>query len=239
MVLGIHQAGDVLPMAHLSCVGKSKDELHRLLSRLETAGIRNVIALRGDAPAGTDRFVPVPGGFDHATGLIQLTRQNFNFGIAAACYPEGHVDSPDLTSDMDRTKQKLDAGADFLITQLFYDNRYFFDFLDRARKAGITAPILAGVLPILNVAQVRRFTAVCGVRIPSELDRRLDLLDGDDDAVRDLGIEYATQQVQELWQSGVDGVHFYALNRSQSISKILRNLENLDPSHAPKAEGVA
>lgn len=235
MVVDIHQQGDVLPMAHVSCVGKSKEELYSLLDRMGRAGIENIIALRGDAPGGTDKFLPVKGGFSHATELIRFIRTNFDFGVAAACYPEGHVESADLISDLDDTKKKLDAGADFLITQLFYDNSYYFDFVDRARKIGIVAPIVAGILPILNVNQVRRFTSHCGVRIPSQLDNDLSQIEDDDEAVRDLGVEYATGQVQELWDNGVDGIHFYALNRSQSIAKILNNLGDLDFNHSLKS----
>ena len=228
MVVDIHREGDVLPMAHVSCVSKSKGELYALLDRLGRAGIKNIIALRGDAPTGTGKFTPVKDGFSHATELIQFIRTNFDFGVAAACYPEGHVESPDLTADMEDTRKKLDAGADFLITQLFYDNRHYFDFVDRARKMGISAPILAGILPILNVSQVRRFTSHCGVRIPPYVDKRLSRIETDDEAVKDFGVGLATKQVQELWDNGVDGIHFYALNRSQSISRILDNLGDLD-----------
>lgn len=224
---------DLLPMAHLTCVGQTREEIHDVLTRLEAADIENVIALRGDPPRGETRFVPVSGGFSHATDLIEYIRGNFHFGIAAACYPESHTESTDLNADLDYTKRKVEAGAEFLITQLFYDNAYFFDFLDKARRAGIDVPILAGVLPILNTAQIRRFAALCGATIPHELDKRLERFVDDDDAARELGIEYATEQVRELWDSGVEGVHFYALNRSHSISKVLYNLGYLEPSHAP------
>jgi methylenetetrahydrofolate reductase (NADPH) len=129
-----------------------------------------------------------------------------------------------MDSDLDYVKRKVDEGADFLVTQLFYDNRYFFDFMDRAAKAGIDVPVVAGVLPILSAAQIRRFTALCGAKIPEALDLQLDQLYDDDNAVRELGIEYATEQVRELWDSGVPGVHFYVLNRSYAVSKILANL---------------
>ena len=224
---------DLLPMAHLTCVGQTREEIHDVLTRLEAADIENVIALRGDPPRGETRFVPVSGGFSHATDLIEYIRGDFHFGIAAACYPESHTESTDLNADLDYTKRKVEAGAEFLITQLFYDNAYFFDFLDKARRAGIDVPILAGVLPILNTAQIRRFAALCGATIPHELDKRLERFVDDDDAARELGIECATEQVRDLWDSGVEGVHFYALNRSHSISKVLYNLGYLEPSHAP------
>ena len=214
----------LLPMAHLTCVGQTKEEIHGVLSRLEGSGIENVIALRGDPPRGTSNFVPVKGGFTHATELIEHISSNFGFGIAAACYPEGHVESHSLDTDIEFTKRKLDAGAEFLITQLFYDNNYFFSFLDRARKVGIDAPVLAGVLPILSTEQIRRFTSLCGSSIPPEIDKELDRLAGQKNGARELGIQIATEQVRELLSCGVDGVHFYALNRSYSISRILTNL---------------
>ena len=235
IVVRVKRETDLLPMAHLTCVGQTREEIHGVLARLEAADIENVIALRGDPPRGETRFVPVARGFGHATDLIGYIRGNFHFGVAGACYPEGHTESTDLNADLDYTKRKVAAGAEFLITQLFYDNAYFFSFLDKARRAGIDVPILAGILPILNTAQIRRFAALCGATIPPELDKQLERFVDDDDAARELGIEHATEQVRELWDSGVEGVHFYALNRSHSISKILHNLAYLEPSHAPLA----
>jgi methylenetetrahydrofolate reductase (NADPH) len=224
ITMQVKQETDLEVMAHLTCVGQTKEEIHQVLERLDRAGIENVIALRGDPPRGQTNFVPVPGGFQHATDLIQHIRQNFRFGVAAACYPEGHIESPDRHTDIKFARLKVDKGADFLITQLFYDNDYFFKFMELAQRAGIGVPIIPGVLPILSAPQIRRFTALCGASIPPELDRQLDRYGEDDNAVRELGIEYATRQVRELWDSGVPGIHFYVLNRSYSVSKILRNL---------------
>lgn len=211
-------------MAHLTCAAQTKEEVHSVLTRLDQAGVENVIALRGDPPRGQSSFVAAQGGFSHATELIEHMRRHFQFGIAGACYPEGHPESPDLWTDIRYAKLKADAGADFLITQLFYDNNDFFTFMERVQQVGIDAPIVAGVLPILNTAQIRRFTALCGAKIPPSLDKQLEKFADDDAAVRELGVEYATEQVRGLWESGVAGVHFYALNRSYSISQILRNL---------------
>ena len=216
--------GDLEVMAHLTCVGQTKDELHDVLARLADAGIQNVIALRGDPPRGEQEFVPAEGGFGHATDLVRHIRKHFSFGIAGACYPEGHTESTDLETDMAYTMLKVQNGAEFLITQLFYDNSDFFAFMDRAQKAGIDVPIVPGVLPILSAGQIRRFTALCGAHIPAPLDKLLDKFSDDDDAVRELGVEYASAQVRELWEAGVPGVHFYVLNRSYSVSKILANL---------------
>ncbi|MCH7624626.1 MAG: methylenetetrahydrofolate reductase [NAD(P)H] [Chloroflexi bacterium] len=215
---------DVNVMAHITCAGQSRSQVNDALEDLRDAGIENVIALRGDPPRGETRFQTAPDGFSHATDLMEHIKSNFSFGIAGACYPEGHVESRDLETDIEHTKRKVDAGADFLISQLFYDNTHFYRFLERVDKAGINVPIIPGVLPFLSTGQIRRFTSLCGATIPTELDARLERLSDDDDAVRALGIEHATQQVRDLWDNGVSGVHFYALNRSYSISRILRNL---------------
>jgi methylenetetrahydrofolate reductase (NADPH) len=237
----IKRETDLEVMAHLTCAAQTREEVHGVLARLSQAGIENVIALRGDPPRGQSNFVPVEGGFAHASDLIEHIKRNFAFGIAAACYPEGHPESPDLETDLCYARLKVEKGADFLITQLFFDTGSFHEFVHRARKAGIGVPILAGILPILNTAQIRRFTSLCGAKIPPELDRQLDRYADDDSAVRELGIEYATRQVKELWDGGADGIHFYALNRSYSISRILTDLGL--PEHtgelAPAARGLA
>ena len=221
----IKAEGELEVMAHLTCVGQTQEAVHSVLKRLDDNGIQNIIALRGDPPRGESEFVPEEGGFGHATDLIGHIRSNFSFGIAAACYPEGHTESPNMETDLTHTKLKVHNGAEFLITQLFYDNNDFFAFMDRTQQAGIEVPIIPGVLPFLSTSQIRRFTALCGARIPAALDKQLGKFSDDDDAVRELGVEYASHQVRELWDAGVPGVHFYVLNRSYSVSKILTNLD--------------
>ena len=164
---------DLDVMAHLTCVAQSQADVHGVLERLQAAGIENVIALRGDRPpdAATE---PGPDEFPHATDLITHVRANFNFGVAGACYPEGHTESQSLDTDIGYARMKQDLGADFLITQLFYDNAHFYALQERAAAAGITIPIIPGVLPILSTPQIRRFTSLCGATIPSELDARLE-----------------------------------------------------------------
>ena len=211
-------------MAHLTCVGQTKEEIHEVLERLDSAGIENIMALRGDPPRGTTEFVPVAGGFQHATDLIEHINESFDFSVGAACYPEGHTESVDLDSDLNYVKQKVANGAEFLVTQLLYDNKDYFDFVERARSEGIEVPIIPGVLPVLNSAQVRRFTTLSGCKIPPTLDKLLDKYADDDESARDMGVEYATAQVRELWDQGVPGVHFYVVNRSYSVSRILDNL---------------
>ncbi|MDA0769830.1 MAG: methylenetetrahydrofolate reductase [NAD(P)H] [SAR202 cluster bacterium Casp-Chloro-G4] len=221
---------DLTVMAHITCAGQSQQEIDGVLGRLQDAGIENLIALRGDPPAGEADFVPMEGGFAHATDLMKHIKANFNFCLAGACYPEGHVSSPDLQTDIEHTKWRVEAGAEFLITQLFYDNDDFYAFVERARRAGIDVPIIAGVLPVLSASQIRRFTQLGGEVIPPKLDVILEQYAEDDDGMREAGIDYATKQVQDLWEQGVQGIHFFALNRSYSISKILDNL-NL-PGHS-------
>ena len=211
-------------MAHLTCSAQTTREVDEVLRRLDSAGIENVIALRGDPPRGSDRFVPLEDGFAHSTDLIRHIRANYDLGVAAACYPETHPEAVSPESDLEYARMKVDLGAEFLVTQLFFDNRDFFGFVDRARQAGIEAPIIAGIMPILSASQIRRMTALCGAGIPPALDEKLSRHEDDDDAVRELGIEHATRQVRELWDNGVDGVHFYVLNRSRSVSRVLRDL---------------
>ena len=225
------QSAGVEVMAHLTCAGQTIQELDDVLQRLDDAGIENVIALRGDPPRGEQQFTVTEGGFSHASDLVSHIRANYEFGIAAACYPEGHTEAESLERDLEYAKLKVDKGADFLITQLFFDNADYFAFADRAVASGIDVPVIPGILPVLSAPQIRRFTALCGSKIPTDLDAELDRLADDDDAVRDLGVEYAARQVEELWAAGVPGVHFYVLNRSYSVSRILDHLGI--PGHIP------
>jgi methylenetetrahydrofolate reductase (NADPH) len=225
------QSAGVEVMAHLTCAGQTVQELDDVLQRLDDAGIENVIALRGDPPRGEQQFTVTDGGFSHASDLVTHIRANYEFGIAAACYPEGHTEAESLERDLEYAKLKVDNGADFLITQLFFDNDDYFAFARRAEAAGIDAPVIPGILPVLSAPQIRRFTALCGSKIPPGLDAELNRLGEDDDAVRELGVEYAARQVEELWAAGVPGVHFYVLNRSYSVSKILDRLAI--PGHIP------
>jgi len=218
------ESAGVEVMAHLTCAGQTVEELDGVLRRLEEAGIENVIALRGDPPRGEQEFTVTEGGFSHASDLVSHIKANYEFGIAAACYPEGHVEAQSLQQDLEYAKLKVDNGADFLITQLFFDNSDYFEFADRAVSAGIGVPVVPGVLPVLSGPQIRRFTSLCGSKIPAELDAELERLGDDDDSVRELGIEHAARQVEELWAADVPGVHFYVLNRSYSVSRILGQL---------------
>ena len=211
-------------MAHLTCVGATREELGAVLDELVAGSIENVIALRGDPPRGETKFVPHPGGFAHASELVRFARSRHDLCLAAACYPEKHPDAADAASDLEHLKQKVDEGADFLITNLFFDNADFFRFVERARAAGITVPIVPGIMPVTNTSQIKRFTAMCGARIPAELLQRLEAAGDDADAVRMVGVEHATAQCRDLLARGVPGVHFYTLNRSHSSQTVVQNL---------------
>jgi methylenetetrahydrofolate reductase (NADPH) len=204
-------------MAHLTCVGANRDEIAAVLDRLAAAGIENVLALRGDPPKGEDTFVPVDGGFRYASELIAFIREKgYPFCIGAACYPEGHPETPDLEADLAHLKQKVDSGAEFLITQLFFDNQDYGAFVRRARAAGIDCPIVPGLMPITNVAQVHRFTKMCGARIPQELNRRLKIVETDASAVVATGVHWTTTQARALLADEAPGLHFYTLNKSSA-----------------------
>ena len=215
---------DVEVMAHLTCVGHTVKELDEILERLEASDIENIIALRGDLPNHQRINLTDDSGFEYASDLISHLNRIYSFGIGAACYPEGHPEAVSFEHDIRYAKLKVENGADFLITQLFYDNDDFFRFVDKARAIGINVPIIPGVLPVLSSNQIRKFTGLCGARIPPDLEMQLAKYENDDEGARAMGVEYATCQVQGLWDSGVSGIHFYVLNRSYSVSKILDNL---------------
>ncbi len=221
----IKREAGIEAMAHLTCVGHSRDEIAALLDEYEEAGVENIMALRGDPPRGDTEFVPHPQGFSHANELIAFIRQRKDFCIGGAGYPEVHPEAPSPEEDLGNLKRKIDAGADFVVTQLFFDERDYFDFVSRARSLGIVTPIVPGVMPITNTAQIKRFTQMCGATIPRPLLAKLEAVTGDADAVIEVGIEHATRQCRALLQGGAPGIHFYTLNRSLSTRKILANLQ--------------
>jgi methylenetetrahydrofolate reductase (NADPH) len=209
-------------MAHLTCAGSTEGEIAQVVERLVEKGIENVLALRGDPPKGeAGGFVPVEGGFAHATELTGFLKSRWPVDIGGACYPEGHVESTDLEDDLKWTRVKVDQGARFLITQLFFDNREYLEFVARARRAGIGVPIVPGIMPITYVAQIERFTKMCGARIPQELSDRLHRVQDDPALVMATGIEHAIKQCRGLLDSGAPGLHFYTLNKSAATRSIL------------------
>jgi methylenetetrahydrofolate reductase (NADPH) len=220
-------------MAHLSCVGTTSDQLRTILDEVRDAGIDNVLALRGDPPRGETEWRPTPGGLHYSTELAALIRDEYDFCIGAACFPEVHPEAPDLAHDLKFLKEKIAAGATFLITQLFFDNRLYFDFVDEARAAGITQPIVAGIIPVTNVDQIKRFTEMIGASIPAALLRQLELRADDPEAVSQFGVAYATLQCADLLARGAPGIHFYTLNKSPATRAIVSALKTLRPWEAP------
>jgi methylenetetrahydrofolate reductase (NADPH) len=212
-------------LAHLTCVNHTRAEVRALLEKIRALGCKNILALRGDPPGGGE-FQSTPGGFEFSSQLVRFIREAGDFSIGVAGFPEGHVACKGgKFADWKHLKTKLDAGADFVLTQLFFDNADFFEFRDHvAGKLGVKAPIVPGVIPILNAAQTIKFTQMCGAKIPPPLRAKLDALGNDEAAAIEFGIEYATRQCEELLRAGVPGLHFYTLNKSRATVQVLKNL---------------
>jgi len=214
-------------MAHLTCVGHDRDELAAILDHLRESGIENVLPLRGDPPRGEAAFVRPANGFGYASELVAFIHERgYPFCLAGAGYPEGHVECPDRVLDLEHLRRKVTAGVDFVITQLFFDNADYFAFIAKARAAGIEVPIVPGIMPITNLAQIDRITTMCGARIPAALRDKLIEVQADDDAVRAIGIEYSTEQCRQLLAGGAPGVHFYTLNQSPATAAIVAELKS-------------
>ena len=211
-------------MAHLTCVGHTAGELADVLDRLGSGGIENVLALRGDPPRGQDHFVRAEGGFGYAQELARFIHSRYDFCLGGACYPETHAEAQDADADLRHLKEKVESGVEFLITQLFFDADVYFRFVDRARAVGIDVPIIPGIMPVTNVAQIRRFTQMCGASIPDALRDLLDRVDDDETAVLALGVEWAADECARLLQGGAPGIHFYTLNRARSARMVLDDL---------------
>jgi methylenetetrahydrofolate reductase (NADPH) len=216
-------------MAHLSCVGEPVDRLHEILDEIAGAGIDNVLALRGDPPRGETEWKPHPQGLRWSVELIELVRDGYDFCIGAACFPEVHPEAPDLDHDLRYLQRKLDAGVSFLITQLFFDNELYFDFVEEVRSRGVTAPVVPGIMPITNYKQIKTITGLCGASIPSDLERELGERADDPEAVAELGVAYATLQCSDLLARGAPGIHFYTLNKSPATRSILAALRAASP----------
>jgi methylenetetrahydrofolate reductase (NADPH) len=225
LVVAIKRETGIEAMAHLTCVGHGRRELGDILERLNAAGVANVLALRGDPPRDQPGFAAPADGFGHADELMAFIRsQRFDFCVGGACYPEMHLESSSLDDDLLHTRAKVDAGADFLITQLFFDNAFYFHFVERARKAGIQCPIVPGLMPITNIAQIDRLTRMCGATVPMRLKLALEKCKDDPEAVLQLGVAHATLQAVDLLANGAPGVHFYTLNRSRASRMIVTAL---------------
>jgi methylenetetrahydrofolate reductase (NADPH) len=212
--------------SHLTCVGSTVDELRSYLREAASRRIGNIVALRGDPPQGQAQFQAVEGGLRYANELVAMIRAEFpQFGVAVAGYPETHREAPSPEADMENLRRKVDAGADVVITQLFYDNDDFWRFRDRCRRAGIRVPIVPGILPVTNLAQIQRIASLCGARLPSDFQTGLERSADSTEGQFDLGVDFATRQVRELIDGGVPGLHFYVLNKSPATSAVLRAVD--------------
>lgn len=224
LVTRIQRELDILAMAHLTCVGHTAEDIGEITDRLKSNGIHNILALRGDPPQGQRTFTSTEGGFQHANELVKFIRGRDAFCLGVAGYPEGHPECPDMLQVLEHLKLKVDAGANFVVSQLFFDNADFYRWRDAARAKGITVPMIAGIMPILNVTQTKKFTSMCGAKIPPALLRTLEAVESNPDAVYAAGVAHAINQCRDLLKHGVDGLHFYTLNKSHATVEICQAL---------------
>ena len=225
----IKQELGIEAMSHLSLVGEPVERLREILDEISAAGIENVLALRGDPPRGETEWTPHPGGLHYSTELAALIKENYDLCIAGACFPEKHPEAPDFAADLRFAKEKIDAGVSFLITQLFYDNDLYFDFVEKARAAGISVPIIPGIMPVTNFKQIKTITEMCEATIPTQLEAELAARSEDVEALTELGVAYATLQCSDLLARGAPGIHFYTLNKSPATRAILAALRAARP----------
>jgi len=211
-------------MAHLTCVGHNSDEILNVLESIKKQNVDNVLALRGDPPAGEINFTKPNNGFGYAVELVQFIGERFSFCIGVAGYPEGHPESSNREADLFHLKKKVLAGASFIVTQLFFDNKYYFDFVANLRKIGVDVPVIPGIMPIVNLKQIMRFTKMCGATIPHELMVRMEAAQDDPESVCQIGIDHAANQCRKLLMHGAPGIHFYTLNRSRATLSVLERL---------------
>jgi len=226
----LHQRFELTTTAHFTCVGATREELVDWLHYAVENGITNIMALRGDAPQGQESFETPPGGLRYANELVELIRETVpEMGIGVAGYPEKHPEAPDADIDLANLKRKVDAGADAVFTQLFFENSNFFRFRDAYEAAGITVPLIPGIMPITEFARIKRITSLCGAVFPAELAARLEAVQDNAEAQFEIGVDYAITQCRELLDAGVPGMHFYVLNKSQACERILDSLGLASP----------
>ncbi len=211
------------PLAHLTCVNYSKMEIERILDRLQAQGITNILALRGDI----NPDIPPKHEFCYADELVTFIRERGGFHVSGACYPEGHITAESLDTDIINLKKKVDAGAEHLISQLFFDNNYFYSFLEKARSAGVMVPIEAGIMPVVNKAQIERMVTLCGASLPAKFIKMMQRFEYSPEALRDAGIAYAVDQIVDLISQGVDGIHLYTMNNSAIAKRIHTSIAGL------------
>lgn len=229
IVTAIKRDYGVEAMAHLTCVGATREEVRGVLDEVAAAGIDNVLALRGDPPQGETEWRKTEGGLEFSVELAALISEDYDLCVGAACFPEVHPQASDLAADLRYLKEKVDAGATFLITQLFFDNALYFDWVAEARAAAVDVPIIPGIIPVTNFAQLKRITSLCGATIPPALHDELEAREDSPEAMLEFGVAYATLQCADLLRRGAPGIHFYTLNRSPATRAILSALKLLRP----------
>ncbi len=212
-------------LAHLTCVGSTRDDVARILDDMRSQGIENILALRGDPPQGENQFVKMEGGFGYANELVEFIRSRNDFSIGVAGYPEGHVEAPNLETDLRNLKKKVDAGADFVVSQLFFNNDVFYRFRDSAMKIGIRVPLIPGVFPILNYKQIKKCISLSNASVPEKLESRMIRLQDKPEETEKYGIEYAIRQAEDLVRNEVQGLHLYSMNRSEHVIRIVTELD--------------
>ncbi len=213
-------------MSHLTCVNSTKEQIESVLAELKENKIENILSLRGDPPQGQTNFTKTIGGFEYAYELTEFIKNTTNFCIGTACYPEGYPDARDIKTSVNYLKKKIDKGATFAVSQLFFDNKYFFEYMDMAIKNGVTIPIMPGIFPILSFGSIQKITTLSGNKISKELYDKLEKHQDDNNAIREIGIEHTSKQALELLESGIDGIHFYTMNKSSEISEIYNNVKH-------------
>lgn len=211
-------------LAHLTCIGAEKSEIQNILNELKKHNIENILALRGDLPK--DNTAAKKGDFSHASDLVKYLKENENFSVGGAFYPEGHQDTNDLL-DLFNLKLKVDSGTDFLISQIFFDNEQFYQFRDKLKKLNINIPVIAGIMPVTNAKQIRKITSLCGCAIPEKLKKILDRYEDNPKALKEAGIAYATEQIIDLMTSDIDGIHIYTMNKTETAKKIMNSIQNI------------
>ncbi|MGD9393514.1 MAG: methylenetetrahydrofolate reductase [NAD(P)H] [Dehalococcoidia bacterium] len=223
VVMRLKEETSLTPMPHLTCVEQSCQDLENILKDYKRNGVENILALRGDPPKGTKEFVPHPEGYCYAIDLVKLIVTLGGYSIGVAVYPEGHSEAPDLETDMYYTRQKINAGADFAITQMFFDNRFFYNFMERAERAGITIPVIPGIMPITDIEKIKHFSQMTGATLPKSIVGPMEKAASPEEVLK-LGVEFAIKQCEDLRQNGVIYFHFYTINQSRAVTEIVDNL---------------
>ncbi|MDQ7083235.1 MAG: methylenetetrahydrofolate reductase [NAD(P)H] [Aquificota bacterium] len=231
VVKRIHEDVGLNVMAHLTCIAHRREDLIEILRDYDKMGIDNILALRGDVPRDRPDFRPPEGGCRYAVELVRLIRENFGdrFSVGVASYPEGHPESPNMEWEIRFFKEKVMAGADFSITQMFFDNSYYYEFVDLCQKSGIEVPVIPGIMPITNFRQIKKFASLCGATIPQSLIEKMEPVEDRPEEVEKIGVEFAIKQCEDLISNGVPGLHFYTLNRSRATLRIYEAIKDLVP----------